>query len=55
MVFLVSVAVSALVPARLDSPVFAVNTALIDTVKGGIDKLYAGNDLTRFWCLETVA
>ena len=39
----------------LDQRLFALNKALINTVKGAIDVIYKDNDFARFYVLETVA
>jgi hypothetical protein len=43
--------------AALDAHLFAVNAALVGTVKGAIDRVYGGhaNAYARFYVLETVA
>lgn len=44
-----------LAPRGLDARLFKMNSALIESMKGGIDVAYEGRDLARFLVLETVA
>ena len=42
-------------PRGLDARLFGLNSALIESMKGGIDLVYKDRDLARFLVLETVA